>query len=109
MPLPLIPLVVLCGSSLLTAGALQARALRTDDLEPRLFGVSVAGVATGAGVLAALLAPGAWAAAGAGAALGGAQSVLTSSQVAHATNPQTLAKRGSAPAWLVGAGLVPQL
>lgn len=109
MALPVLPLLALAGASLGTSAALQARALRTDDLEPRLFGVSLAGVAIGTGILAGILAPGAWAAAGAGVALGGGQSVLTSSQVAHATDPQTLAKRGTAPAWLVGAGLVPQL
>lgn len=108
MALPLLPLFALAGSSLATSAALQARALRADDLEPRLFGVSLAGVALGTGVLAGILAPGVWAAAGAGVALGSAQSVVTSSQVAHATDPQTLAKRGTAPAWLVGAGLVPQ-
>lgn len=109
MPIPVLPILMLAGSSIATATALQARGLRSDDLEPRLMGVPLIGTAIGAGVALALLAGGTvLPVVGAGVAVGAVQSNFSLGQVAHNTDPAVLRGRsGAVPAWLVRAQLIP--
>lgn len=109
MALPLLPIIVLGGTSLVASGLLQARALRSDDLEPDVLGVPLNGLSIGLGAALAVLAPGIyWSAAGTGMVFGGAHSVLTGAQVARATDPEIIGFRGGKPpAWIVRSHLIP--
>lgn len=113
MAFPLLPIVVFALGAAGTSAMLTARALQSDDLEPRLLGVPLAGAAMGAGAAAAVAAvvvgtAPVWPLLGAGVAFGGVQSTITSAQVARATDPATLLDRaGPPPRWMLQMALAP--